>query len=221
MSVGQGGDLTLFDEPRDQQQPAVNIAAFDGATDHQLDEESSITQVHGLVTGHDELLRQLGELAGWEQRRRWMYNREVDEPRLTHEYRDLATAPAFLVELAAALGEYCGVPYDGIWMNWYRDHRDSTSWHADRPANVPQTAIVPVLSLGATRRFLIRPNTGGRSHPPSLRSPQRTTFVPAGGDVLIMRGRCQRDWVHSVPKQQSPAGPRISVNFSSSTQVGA
>jgi alkylated DNA repair dioxygenase AlkB len=219
--VGESQDPTLFDELRDQQQPAINIVAFDGATVHQFDEGSSITEVRGLVTGHDELLRRLGELTGWEQRRRWMYNREVDEPRLTHEYRDLGTAPAFLVNVAAALSEYCGVPYDGIWMNWYRDHRDSTSWHADRPANVPQTAIVPVLSLGAKRRFLIRPNAGGRSHPPSLRSPQRTTFVPAGGDVLIMRGRCQRDWVHSVPKQQSPAGPRMSVNFSSSTQAGA
>jgi alkylated DNA repair dioxygenase AlkB len=109
-----------------------------------------------------------------------------------------------LVDVAAALSEYCGVSYDGIWMNWYRDYRDSTSWHADRPANVPQTAIVPVLSLGVTRRFLIRPNAGGRSHPPSLRSPKRTTFIPAG-----------------VPKQQSCAGPRMSVNFSSSTQVGA
>jgi alkylated DNA repair dioxygenase AlkB len=210
LSVDQGGDLTLFDEPRDQQRPAINVAAFDGATPHQLDEQSSITHVHGLVAGHDELLRRLGELVGWEERRRWMYNREVDEPRLTHEYRDLATAPTFLVDVAAALSEYCGVSYDGLWMNWYRDHPDSTSWHADRPANVPETAIVPVLSLGAPRRFQIRPNAGGRS----------TTFIPAGGDVLIMRGRRQRDWLHSVPKQQSPAGPRISVNFSSSTQAG-
>jgi hypothetical protein len=108
-------------------------------------------------------------------------------------------------------GQYCGVTYDALWMNWYRDHRDSTSWHADRPANVPETAIVPVLSLGATRRFLIRPNAGGRSR----------TFIPAGGDALIMQGRCQRDWQHSVPKQQTPAGPRISVNFSSTTQAEA
>jgi alkylated DNA repair dioxygenase AlkB len=209
VSIGEGQDLTLFDEPRDQQPPAINIAAFDGATVHRLDEESSITHVQGLVTGHHELTRQLGELTGWEQRRRWMYHREVDVPRLTHEYRDLATAPAFLVEVAGALSEYCGVPYDGIWMNWYRDHNDSTSWHADRPANIPRTAIVPVLSLGATRRFLIRPNAGGRS----------TTFSPAGGDVLIMQGRCQRDWQHSVPKQQIPAGPRMSVNFSSVAQA--
>jgi alkylated DNA repair dioxygenase AlkB len=209
-SIGEGQDPTLFDERRDQEQPAINLAAFGGATVHQLDEESSITHVHGLVSGHSELARQLGELRGWEQRRRWMYHREVDEPRLTLEDRDLATAPAFLVDVAAALSEYCGVPYDGLWMNWYRDHRDSTSWHADRPANIAQTAIVPVLSLGATRRFLIRPNTGGRS----------TTFIPTGGDVLIMRGRCQRDWQHSVPKQRTPAGPRMSVNFSSITQAG-
>lgn len=208
-SVGEDQGLTLFDERHDREQPAINVAAFDGATVHRLDAASSITHVHGLVTGHFELTRQLSQLTGWEQRRRWMYHREVDEPRLTHEYRDLATAPAFLVDVTAALSEYCGVPYDGIWMNWYRDHRDSTSWHADRPANIPETAIVPVLSVGATRRFLIRPNTGGPS----------TTFVPAGGDVLIMRGRCQRDWQHSVPKQKAPAGPRMSLNFSSVTQA--
>jgi alkylated DNA repair dioxygenase AlkB len=28
-----------------------------------------------------------------------------------------------------------------------------------------------------------------------------------------MGGRAQRDWRHSVPKQATPAGPRISINF--------
>lgn len=205
-----GAEPTLFDDPHDLRQPAINRTAFADATVHHLDAESSIAHVPGLIIGHDELVRRLSTLAGWEQRQRWMYNRTVDEPRLTHEYRDLTTAPAFLVEIANALGDYCGVTYDRIWMNWYRDHRDSTSWHADRPANIPPTATVPVLSLGSARRFLIRPNSGGRS----------TTFIPAGGDVLIMQGRCQRDWQHSVPKQQAPAGPRMSVNFSSTAQTG-
>jgi alkylated DNA repair dioxygenase AlkB len=206
-----GSPPTLFDEPGDKQQPAIDHAAFAEAAVHQLDAESSIVHVRGLVSGHQELLRQLSTLAGWEQRRRRMYDRQVDEPRLTLEYRDMAAAPAILVEVAAALSEYCGVPYDGLWMNWYRDHRDSTSWHADRPANTPRTATVPVLSLGAIRRFLIRRNGSGPS----------TVFIPAGGDVLIMRGRCQKDWRHSVPKQRKPAGPRMSVNFSSTTQVAA
>jgi alkylated DNA repair dioxygenase AlkB len=62
---------------------------------------------------------------------------------------------------------------------------------------------VPVLSLGATRRFLIKPAEGGSS----------VSLTVSSGDLVVMGGRCQRDWRHSVPKQASPAGPRISVNF--------
>lgn len=211
----EGADLTsihelaLFDSEQDGRQAVINTNAFATATDHWLDDNSWITYVRRFLIGHTALMRQLSTLGGWEQRRRWMFNRKVDEPRLTHEYQDLATAPPLLTEIAAALSGHCGVAYDGIWMNWYRDNRDSTAWHADRPANVPATAVVPVLSLGATRRFLIRPVSGGRS----------TVFLPAGGDLIIMQGRCQRDWQHCVPKQQTPAGPRMSLNYTSTAQV--
>jgi alkylated DNA repair dioxygenase AlkB len=202
-------ELTLFGSEQDVRVPSINIGSFDAATVHRLDGSSWITHVHGFLIGHDHLMRQLSAIDGWEQRRRWMYNRKVDEPRLTSEYRDLAAAPRLLAEIAAVLSEYCTVRYDGIWMNWYRNHRDSTSWHADRPANLPMTATIPVLSLGATRRFLIRPAGGGSS----------VTFIPAGGDLIIMHGRCQRDWQHSVPKQQSPIGSRMSLNYTSTTQA--
>jgi alkylated DNA repair dioxygenase AlkB len=202
--------MNLFHSDTREPAPALNLAAFDSATDHHLDEHSWITHVHGLVDGDSALLREIGALPGWEQRSRWMYDRTVLEPRLTNEIHDIAAAPAFLVALTDALSEFCGVPYDSLWLNRYRDHHDSTSWHADRPANQPDTAVVPVVSLGETRRFLIRPANGGSS----------VAFTPAGGDVIIMRGRCQRDWQHCVPKQKGPAGDRISVNFNSSTQVG-
>jgi alkylated DNA repair dioxygenase AlkB len=199
--------LTLFDDDH-AQTPAIDVAAFGAATDHRLDEDSWITHVPGLLTGHQRLLADLATLDVWEQRQRWMYDRLVDEPRLTGEYVDLSVAPALLVELAATLGERLGVPYDRIWMNWYRNHNDGTGWHADRPADKARTAIVPVLSLGAPRRFLLRPTGGGSS----------IAFTPAGGDLIIMRGRCQRDWQHCVPKQKTPAGARMSLNFSSVTQ---
>jgi alkylated DNA repair dioxygenase AlkB len=207
----QVSQSSLFDDEPQPDSPTINFDAFDTATEHGLDDHSWITHVRGLVSGDQELMHQLSHLRGWEQRRRWMYERVVDEPRLTHEFSDLTTAPAFLIAIAEALSDYCEVRYDRIWMNWYRDNRDSTSWHADRPANIPETATIPVLSLGTPRRFLIRPYGGGRS----------TAFTPRGGDVLIMRGRCQRDWQHSVPKQQRPAAARMSLNFSSSAQLTA
>jgi alkylated DNA repair dioxygenase AlkB len=202
-------DLALFDDLGDDEAVRVDAQALATAATHQLDEHSWISHARGFVLGHHALLGQLSAIDGWEQRRRWMYNRVVDEPRLTNEFRDISHAPLMLRDVGTALSAHCGVAYDGIWMNWYRDHRDSTSWHADRPANVPEAAVVPVVSLGDTRRFLIRPVGGG----PSI------TFVAEGGDVLIMHGRCQRDWQHCVPKQKRPASARMSLNFSSVAQA--
>jgi alkylated DNA repair dioxygenase AlkB len=182
------------------------------ATAHRvrLDDTSWIEHVPGWLSGSDDLFAALLTDAGWEQRDRWMINRVVREPRLTAEYTDLADAPhPFLHTVTAALSDHYGVPYDGLWMNHYRDHRDSTGWHGDWPTCKRDICTVPVLSLGAARRFLIRPRDGGRS----------IGFTPAGGDLIVMGGRCQRDWRHSVPKQATPAGPRISVNFSSRLQA--
>jgi alkylated DNA repair dioxygenase AlkB len=199
---------TLFDDDN-VAAPIINPDAFAAATEHRLDEHSWITHVPGLLIGHRRLVDELATVGPWEQRQRWMFNRLVDEPRLTGEYTDLGSAPQLLGEIAPVLSAHCGVPYDRIWMNWYRDHNDGTGWHADRPANRPDTATVPVLSLGAPRRFLVRSSGGGPS----------TVFTPAGGDLLIMYGRCQRDWQHCVPKQKSPAAARMSLNFSSVTQA--
>ncbi|WP_344418799.1 alpha-ketoglutarate-dependent dioxygenase AlkB [Pseudonocardia ailaonensis] len=173
-----------------------------------LDETSWITHVPGWLTGDDELMRLLMTNAPWEQRSRWMYNRRVQEPRLTAEYPVVAQAPhPVLHHLTGELSRQFGVPYSRLWMNWYRDQDDGTSWHADRPVDRLDTAVIPVLSLGATRRFLIKPNGGGRS----------TVIVTRGGDLVVMGGRCQKDYKHSVPKQRTPAGPRLSLNFSPET----
>jgi alkylated DNA repair dioxygenase AlkB len=198
---------SLFDDD-EAETAAIRPSAFESATVHPLDEQSWITHVPGFLTGHRQLLADLTALDVWEQRQRWMFDRRVEEPRLTGEYADLNAAPKLLAELAGTLGERLRVPYDRIWMNWYRDNHDGTGWHADRPANNATTAVVPVLSLGAPRRFLVRPFGGGPS----------TVFTPAGGDLIIMQGRCQRDWQHCVPKQKAPAGARMSLNFSSVTQ---
>jgi alkylated DNA repair dioxygenase AlkB len=145
----------------------------------------------------------------WEQRDRFLFERMVREPRLTAEYRDLTGAPIPLLrEIADALSTRYGVRYDGLWLNLYRSHHDSTSWHADKPPSRVPTSIVPVLSLGATRRFLIRPREGGASH----------AWQPEAGDLIVMGGKCQRGWVHCVPKQAQSAGPRVSLNFTSSSQ---
>ncbi|MEV4010478.1 alpha-ketoglutarate-dependent dioxygenase AlkB [Nonomuraea angiospora] len=194
--------------------PAVEEPEFDptfaAARRVQLDATSWVEHVPGWLRGSRQLLDSLLAKAGWEQRDRWMFDRKYVEPRLTAEYTDLAEVPEpLLLAITAALSEHYGVPYDGLWVNLYRDHRDSTGWHGDWQTCRRDECVVPVLSLGATRRFLLKPRTGGRS----------VALTPAGGDLVVMGGRCQRDWRHCVPKQTAPAGVRISVNFSSRLQA--
>ncbi|GAA3545809.1 alpha-ketoglutarate-dependent dioxygenase AlkB [Nonomuraea rosea] len=185
-------------------------ATFATAYRIQLDDTSWVEHVPGWLSGGQRLLEALLAGAGWEQRERWMVNRMVVEPRLTAEYQDVADAPeAELRTAAAILSRHYGVPYDGLWLNLYRDHRDSTGWHGDWSTCRRDECVVPVISLGATRRFLLKPRTGGRS----------VTLTPAAGDLVVMGGRCQRDWRHCVPKQTAPAGVRVSVNFSSRLQA--
>jgi alkylated DNA repair dioxygenase AlkB len=65
--------------------------------------------------------------------------------------------------------------------------------------------MVAILSLGETRRLMLRPEPGV---PGSTRA-----FALGHGDLVVMGGSSQRTWQHAVPKSSTPCGPRISVQF--------
>jgi alkylated DNA repair dioxygenase AlkB len=185
---------------------------FAGARRVALDATSWVEVVPGWLSGANALFDRLAETVPWKQHYRELFDQTFLEPRLTAEYRDLGLVPhPGLVAAAEALSVRYGVRYDGVWLNLYRDGRDSTGWHRDRFACRGPESVVPVLTLGATRRFQVRPHKGGAS----------VTFRPAAGDLVVMGGRGQRDWVHGVPKTPGPVGARISVNFQSSEQAQA
>src|ERR1700736_5464004 len=145
-----------------------------------LDGTSWIEHIPDWLAQPESLFADLMETSPWLQRDRWMYTRTVIEPRLTADYPDVAEAPLdALRAMAAALSEHYRVRYRSLWVNLYRDEHDSTAWHGDNIGRVQAESIVPVLTLGASRRFLIRPTCGGRT----------TTFRPASGDLIVMGGR--------------------------------
>jgi alkylated DNA repair dioxygenase AlkB len=175
-----------------------------------LDETSWVDVGSDWLSGSDVLFDQLARGVPWEQHYRTMYGKQFIEPRLTAEYRDLRHAPhPPLVAAAVALSSQYGVEDDSIWLNFYRDGGDSTGWHRDYESCKRPECIVPVLTLGTARRFLIKPRHGG----------QFVGFTPRSGDLVVMGGRCQEDWVHGVPKVRGSSGARISVNFQSSAQA--
>jgi alkylated DNA repair dioxygenase AlkB len=159
-----------------------------------------VDRAPAVVTGADALFDEILAAAPWAEHDRPMYDRIVREPRLTT--RRWADPPPLVVEMAGRLSEHYGLDLGVVSANLYRDGRDSVAWHSDRVGRVRAETVVAILSLGAPRRFLLRPKGGG----PSIR------YVPDAGDLLVMGGTCQRTWEHTVPKCAA-SGPRISVMF--------
>jgi alkylated DNA repair dioxygenase AlkB len=185
-------------------------ASFATARRMAIDAHSWVEVVPGWMSGSHLLLGRLKTAVPWRQHDRRLFDLTVREPRMTAEYRHLRNVPEpVLVDAARALSQHYGVVYDSLWLNFYRDGQDSTGWHRDRFSCRRPECIVPVLTLGATRRFLIKPRNGGAS----------IAFKPGAGDLIVMGGRSQQDWVHSVPKEPGIAHPRMSVNFQSSVQA--
>jgi len=175
-----------------------------------IDAHSWVEIVPGWMSGSRSLLERLATAVPWQQHDRRLFEQTFQEPRLTAEYRNLRDVPEqALLDAANALSEHYGVVYDSLWLNFYRDGQDSTGWHRDRFSCRRPECIVPVLTLGATRRFLVKPRAGGQS----------LVFKPGSGDLVVMGGRSQEDWVHSVPKDPRVSDRRISINFQSSVQA--
>ncbi len=170
-----------------------------------LDPTSWIDWAPGWVSGSDRLFALVLESRRWATRTRWMYDRRVVEPRLTSPWSaadGVPLAPAIVEEMRVALGERYGVTFDSAGFNLYRDGRDGVAWHGDKIVKAIAEPVVPLVSLGEPRTFLLRPRGGGRSR----------AFRLGRGDLLVTGGTTQRTWQHSVPKV-ARAGPRISIAF--------
>ena len=167
-----------------------------------LDAQSWVDHEPGWLPEHEKLFDALRRGIEWRTERRAMYDTVVEVPRLTAQIPDDGPCPPALARAHEALERRYGRTFESVRLAWYRDGRDSVAMHGDRIGRRIADPIVAIVSLGAPRRFLLKPVAGG----PSLR------FDLGGGDLLVMGGACQRGWRHGVPKVKS-AGPRISIQL--------
>jgi alkylated DNA repair dioxygenase AlkB len=173
-----------------------------------LSARSWLDHLPSWLPGSDQFAAELIERAAWQQGRRPMYDRMVDEPRLTAWYSRAGPLPhPLLGELFEVLSQRYRVDLDSVGLNWYRNGRDSVAWHGDRVGRGGQPAVVAIVSLGEARPFLVRSACGGSSR----------TYLLGGGDLLVMGGQCQREFQHCVPKV-AHAGPRLSVTLRHGTE---
>ena len=128
---------------------------------------------------------------------------------------------SLLRRLSATLSERYGRALASISLAHYRDGRDSVAFHGDKLGKLVNDSIVATVSVGAPRRFLLKPQArfsegvfSGSAFSEGAEQPEAGSlaFDLGWGDLFVMGGTCQRTWQHAVPKR-AHADPRISIMF--------
>jgi len=167
-------------------------------------------------TGGYDLLQRFRSELNWKQQQVRLFGRTVLQPRLSCWYGDVNADYTYsglhlrplpwhpqLLELRYRLQDTLQCPFNSVLANAYRDGRDSMGWHADDEKELGAEPRIASISLGAHRRFVLRSRSGEETRSLQLEH----------GSLLLMQGKSQRDYRHSIPKTKKVVGLRINLTF--------
>lgn len=166
----------------------------------------------------DQLFVTLTQELNWRQDQIAMFGKRVNIPRLQcfqgepeihYRYSGLSLIsepwhPIInkIKQQIEALSEH---RFNSVLINQYRNGQDSMGWHSDDEAELGENPVIASLSIGQSRRFLLR-------HRFDKNISQQELLLNSGS-LLIMSGQIQHYWHHSVPKTSRPSEGRINLTF--------
>ena len=152
----------------------------------------------------------------WEQVRVNVFNRMVDQLRLTAWYGDDGKTYSYsgthltptpwtdtLSTLRDEVAVIADARFNSVLANLYRDGNDGVGWHADNERELGTNPVIASVSLGATRRFDLKHRDTGELVRVDLPT----------GSLLVMSGESQHKWVHRIAKTKKTCGERINLTF--------
>jgi alkylated DNA repair dioxygenase AlkB len=174
----------------------------------------------GWLKGHDQLFASLKEGVAWRTNQLFRYDHWVDERRLGSFWQRGNPLPdPALAPVHKALEKRYGVTFGGFGLIQYRDGRDGQAFHGDTDMRWLDDTLIAILTLGAKRPWYLRPRRSKHDQSPGRGATH--DLCPAGGDLIVMGGRCQADWEHSVPYlMRETVGTRISLQWRHARKTG-
>lgn len=164
-----------------------------------------------------DLLTALHAELPWRQETIRLFGRQIPQPRLiawhgdpdaVYTYSGLTLAPApwtpALSRILHSVQALCGVRFNSVLANCYRDGSDSMGWHSDDEPELGPEPVIASVSFGAARTFALRHRQ---------QRALRYQLSLAAGSLLVMQGVTQQHWQHQIPKTRRPVAARINLTF--------
>ncbi|KAK6903013.1 hypothetical protein I204_07848 [Kwoniella mangroviensis CBS 8886] len=119
--------------------------------------------------------------------------------------------PEVLERLMRKVEQVTSSQFNFCLVNYYSSGNDSISYHSDSESFLGPNPTIASLTLGHPRDFLLR-HINHKNHPRTGNSVAVEKFVLEDGDMVVMKGKTQHEWEHSIPKRKSAKG-RINITF--------
>jgi alkylated DNA repair dioxygenase AlkB len=112
-----------------------------------------------------------------------------------------------------------GCTFNFALVNYYASGDDSISYHSDDERFLGALPAIASFTLGLQRDFLLK-------HKPTEQKDESETkpmkFPLSSGDMILMRGKTQSRWLHSIPKRKGGevGKGRINITFRKAMMKG-
>ncbi|KAL6703751.1 hypothetical protein ACN47E_009132 [Coniothyrium glycines] len=106
-----------------------------------------------------------------------------------------------------------GESFNFCLVNYYADGKDSISFHSDDERFLGTNPAIASFSLGAKRDFLMKHKPIPAREGVVVEEPKPLKLVLGSGDAILMRGRTQSNWLHSIPKRAGAEAGRGRINI--------
>ncbi len=178
-----------------------------------LGDGSWVDVARAFVSSPEDLVETLLRDVDWRPSHLFRYDHFVEEKRLGASWRPGTPLPhPLLADATRAIQHRYRVQFAGFGMIQYRDGGDGQAFHRDTDMRWLDDTIVAVLTLGATRPWLLRPKTKRHDHGETKGATH--DLQPGSGDLIVMGGTCQSSWEHSVPYLLGrQVGVRLSIQW--------
>jgi len=184
-----------------------------------LDGGSLLWYPRAFASDSAHLIAALMHDVRWEQHQLRIFGRQVAAPRLSawhadpgcrYRYSGLSLEPLPFSDAMEAIRRrveaLAGQSFNSTLLNLYRDGADSMGWHSDDEPELGLAPLIASVSLGATRRFVLRRRDAHG---------ERIGIDLHDGSLLLMLPPLQRFWQHALPKTRRVSAPRINLTWRS------
>lgn len=93
--------------------------------------------------------------------------------------------------------------FNSCLLNYYPSGDDGMGYHADDEKELGHQPVIASLSLGATRKFVLK----------HKKTQEKVELYLESGQLIVMHGDTQKFWKHTVTKTKTVLDGRISLTF--------